>query len=116
MNRSSMLRIVDYNHPSDEKTYSPRGHFIAHANIFKIITDEDKTDISSDEVESAPVPVSAVPVHTVDSTTFSSASIPMEPTIRGDMYRCFVGPCYFMLMIRQCLTVMVRDYRSRPVL
>ena len=30
LNRSSMLRIVDYNHPSDEKSSSPRGQFNAH--------------------------------------------------------------------------------------
>ena len=42
LSKSSMLHIMDYNHPSDEESSSPRGRYIAHANICMLKTDDDE--------------------------------------------------------------------------
>ena len=87
--RASMLRMVDYNYPSDEESNSPRGKYIAHANICMNGNDEDVSDMSSDEVDNAPVQVSAVPVPHVTSTSPTDNHQPMVLDTIDDMYQGF---------------------------
>ena len=49
MTRKSMLRVYDYDHPSDDDVPIPRGRTIAHANVCMITNGSDDDDMSTNE-------------------------------------------------------------------
>ena len=82
-----MLRIVDYNYPSDEES---QWRFITLAKILMIRSDYAENDVSKDDVDTSSVLVHALPVHYTSITTLTDPSQPMMLTILNGMHECLV--------------------------
>ena len=85
-----MLHIMDYNHPSDEESSSPRNRYIVHANICMVKTDDNEDDVRSNKVDNVPVLILTILRHYAASTTSTEISQPMVLTTHEDMYQGFV--------------------------
>ena len=103
-NGSSMLRIVEYCHPSNEESFSPRRRFIDHANSCMIRSYDFKDDVCTDEVDNASVLVHAIQAHNASLYTSTDNSQQMILTTHDNMYEgfveaLFVNPrCHFTVM------------------
>ena len=72
-----MLRVCDYDHPSDNDVHLPRGRTIAHANVCMITNPSDNEDTNTHEP--------AVPVVNVDTNVPSDIYLSCVEALLDDV-------------------------------